>query len=74
MNPLDCSIEYMRGRREERADVLALLRRRQANAATVLGTGGEFAELAADRARQLAIVIEEIEGGKHLGEADEVAG
>ena len=61
--------DYLSGRAAERADVLALLRRRQANAALIAERSPEFAELAADRARQLTVVIEEIEAELHLCEA-----
>ncbi len=63
------------GRLAERGDVLALLRRRRDNCALVAARGGpEFNELAADRRRQLEVLIEEIEAGRHEGEAFDPGG
>lgn len=53
----------------ERADVLALLLRRQANCETMRRNSPEFADLAADRARQLGVLIDEIKAGRHEGAA-----
>jgi hypothetical protein len=63
------SAQYLTGRAEERADVLALLTRRQANAALVAARTPEFAELAADRARQLQVVIDDLRSELHVAEA-----
>ena len=58
-------------RAAERADVLALLKRRLANCELLVARGGaEWDEMAKDRARQLGVIIEEIEAGRHLGEAE----
>lgn len=58
-------------RAAERADVLALLKRRRANCELLVARGGaEWDEMAKDRARQLGVIIEEIEAGRHLGEAE----
>lgn len=55
------------GRHNERADILAYLCRRRRNAALVAARSPEFAEWAADRRRQLDVMIEEIKAGLHLG-------
>lgn len=63
---------FEKGRSDERADVLASLRRRQQNAEAIASRtpeNDETYQLAKDRARQLAVVIETIEGGLHLGQA-----
>ena len=62
--------DELKGRFAERADLLALLRRRRDNCALVATrVGAEFEPFAEDRRRQLDIVIDEIEAGLHLGEA-----
>lgn len=54
---------------DERADLVADLRRKRANAATMASRNPEFAEQARDRGRQLDVMIEEIEAGLHVGAA-----
>lgn len=53
---------------EERADVLAYLRRRLANCETMAKRSHEFGEQGRDRARQLEVMIDDIEGGLHVSE------
>ena len=51
----------------ELADVIAFLERRCANAATMEKRAGEIEPLAADRRRQLQVVIDELRAGMHHG-------
>lgn len=53
----------------ERADVLAYLSRRQRNCAVMAANSHEFADAANDRARQLAVISDEIGAGFHQGAA-----
>lgn len=48
-------------------DVIAYLERRRANAATIAEKAPEFEPLAADRRRQLEVVIDELKAGLHHG-------
>jgi len=60
------------GRGKERDDVIAYLARRKANAEAIAATKGlddETVDQARDRARQLAVVIGDIETGLHVGAA-----
>ena len=57
-------------RRAELLDVLAYLARRRDNAALVAAQMPELEPLAADRRRQLEVMIDEIEAGLHQGLAD----
>ena len=59
----------MAGRMAERADLLAYLQRRMANAALVAQRSAEVSEWAADRQRQLAVIMDEICHELHLGAA-----
>ena len=61
------------GWQRERLDVLAYLTRRRDNAARVAAQMPELEPLAADRRRQLEVMIDEIEAGLHEGLADVVA-
>ena len=54
----------------ERSDVLAYMARRRANCALVAERCPEFADDARVQQRQLTILIDEIEGGLHEGEAE----
>lgn len=61
------------GRQKERADVLAYLARRAANARTVADwarRGGGHDELAEDRRRQLEVIHDELMHRLHEGEAE----
>lgn len=52
---------------------MAYLRRRQLNAAMVAGNtpvSDELHTLAKDRARQLAVVIDDLTAGQHIGAAE----
>lgn len=54
----------------ERADLLSYLARRKANCSLVAKKSPEFAEAARIQERQLNILIDEIKGGLHEGEAE----
>lgn len=57
------------GRLAERGDVLAWLRQRAANAALIAARYADSEPFAADRRRQIAVMIEEIEAEMHCGAA-----
>lgn len=66
-------VRFMEGLAAERADVVAYLARRRANAVTMAENfrgDSEGLDLAKDRARQLDIVLQEISTGLHEGEAE----
>lgn len=56
-------------RAAERADTLAYLRRRLANAETMAKRSAEFGEYGRERARQIEVIIGDIENGLHVDEA-----
>ena len=62
-----------KARRDERADVLAFLRKRAAAAETVARNYPEDAERAARIVQQIGIEIEMIEQGLHVGDAELMA-
>lgn len=69
-------IRFEAGMARERGDILAYLRRRQMNALTMAENAkgdSEAQDLATDRARQMGIIIQEIETGLHAGEAEVAA-
>lgn len=51
----------------EAADFVAYLEQRMENADTMIGQYPEFAEHAADRKRQLAVIRDDVKAGLHLG-------
>lgn len=57
------------GREAERADVLAYLARRRANAATMAENSPEFAEDARARIRELDLIEGDVRAGLHEGAA-----
>lgn len=59
-----------RFRQAERADVLAYLGRRAANAATIEAAKDDMDEFASDRRRQLEVIIGDISAGLHDGSAE----
>jgi hypothetical protein len=59
---------------QERADVLAYLRARRRACGVMVANSPEFAEAARERDRQLAVMIDEISAGFHLGAAAVEAG
>jgi hypothetical protein len=73
------SADALRPQGDGEADILAYLRRRRANAATVAEAmrgrdyGGALDGMIEDRRRQLEVIIAEIEAGFHHGEAQVAA-
>lgn len=57
------------GRMAERADVLAYLKRRRANAEVIARRYPDSEPFAEDRRRQLDVIIADIEAEMHLGAA-----
>jgi hypothetical protein len=66
--PTQVASDFEAGRAAERADTLAYLARRSANATLMARQKPALDEYAADRRRQLEIVINDIEAGLHVGE------
>ncbi|MBX7496785.1 hypothetical protein K3172_13040 [Qipengyuania sp. 6B39] len=62
-----------RSAEEERADLLAYMKRRRANCVLVAAKSPEFADDAKVLTRQLDILIDEVGGGLHEGEAEVAA-
>lgn len=63
------SSRFAAGRRAELDDVLAVLRRRRENCLAIEKRTSGMEELAADRRRQLEVLIEQFEQGLHHGAA-----
>ncbi|WP_375290385.1 hypothetical protein [Qipengyuania sp.] len=63
----------LRSAQTERSDVLAYLARRRANCELVARKSPEFADGARVQMRQLDVLIDEIRGGMHEGEAQAAA-
>jgi hypothetical protein len=63
-------VEPRRSAEQERADVLAYLSRRRANAETMAENACGFAEQGRDRARQIEIIESDIDQGLHEGAAE----
>ena len=64
----------IRSGEEERADVLAYLDRKVANADKMISRSAEFSETAAASKRAWEIARDDIQGGLHVGETDLRAG
>ena len=58
---------------EERADVLAYLARKRENAETMAAKSAEFTDQGRWTARQIAILMQDIEAGLHVGEVETAA-